>query len=52
MVCSKFCLFKTKKKTPYFDASKAYQDVLPRNSKKYDDVKMDQKFVLPVHLKW
>jgi hypothetical protein len=51
MMCSKFCLFKTKQKTPHFDAPKAYQGALPMNLKKYDDVmKMAQKFVLPVRL--
>jgi hypothetical protein len=52
MVCSKFCLFKTKQKGPHFDAPKAYQGSLPFNSKKYDDVmKIAQKYVAPVHLK-
>jgi hypothetical protein len=52
-VCSKFCLFKTKQKSPHFDVPKAYQGALPFNSKKYDDVmKMAQKYVPPVHLKW
>jgi hypothetical protein len=52
MVCSKFCLFKTKQKGPHFDAPKAYQGALPLNSKKYDDItKMAQKYVPPVHLK-
>ena len=53
MVCSKFCLFKTKQKTPHFDAPKAYQDALLVNWKKYDDVlKMAQKYALPVQWKW
>jgi hypothetical protein len=53
MVCSKFCLYKTKQKSPHFDAPKAYQGALPFNSKKHDDdMKMAQKYVLPVHLKW
>ena len=50
---AKFSLFKTKQKTPRFDAPKAYQDALPVNSKKYDgDTKMAQKFVLSVPMKW
>jgi hypothetical protein len=52
MVCSKFCLFKTKKKSPHFYALKAYQGALPLNSTKYIDVaKMAQKYVPLVHLK-
>jgi hypothetical protein len=33
MVCSKFCLFKTKQNGPHFDAPKAYQRSLPFDSK-------------------
>ena len=33
-VCSKFCPFKTKQKTPHFDAPKAYQYALPKELKK------------------
>jgi hypothetical protein len=44
MVCSKFCLFKKKQKSPHFDAPTAYQSALPLNSKKYDDaMQMTQK---------
>jgi hypothetical protein len=53
MVCSKFCLLKTKQRSPHVDAPKAYQGALPLNSEKYNDVtKMAQKYVPPVHLKW
>jgi hypothetical protein len=53
MVCSKYSLFKTKQKTPHFDALTACQDAKPLDLKKYDDVlKVVQKYVLPVHLKW
>jgi hypothetical protein len=38
MVCSKFCLFQTKQKSPHFDTPKAYQGAVPFNSKKYADV--------------
>jgi hypothetical protein len=51
MVCSTLCLFKTKQKGPHFDAPKAYQGALPLNSKKYDVMKMAQKYASPVHLK-
>jgi hypothetical protein len=34
MVCSKFCLFTTKQKSPHFNAPRAYQGALPLNSKK------------------
>jgi hypothetical protein len=52
MVCSKFCLFKTKQTGPHFDAPKPYQSAWPFNSKKDDDaMKMVQKYVPPVHLK-
>jgi hypothetical protein len=43
VICSaaKLSLYKTKQKTPRFDAPKAYHDALPVNSKKYDgDMKM------------
>jgi hypothetical protein len=52
MVCSKFRLFKTKVKSPQFDAPEAYQGALTFDSKRYDNVmKMAQKYVPHVHLK-
>jgi hypothetical protein len=53
VVWSKFCLFKAKQKSPHFDAPKAYHGALPFNYQKCDDVmKMAQKYVQPLHLKW
>lgn len=53
MVCSKFCLLKTKQKTPQFDAPEAYQYALPLNWKKYDgDLKMVQKYALSIQWEW